>query len=58
MTTAQVLLTLRVDGEEVTYGLEAETFPLLDDALEMMVRGPVVREWLTLVRQHPKVSVA
>ena len=58
MNTAQVLLTLRVDGEEVTYGLEIDTLPLLDDALEMMVRGPLVRKWLTLIREHPKVSVA
>ena len=55
--TDMILLTLRVDGEEITYGLQTES-PLLDDALELQVRGPLIRGWLQLVRQHHEVSVA
>ena len=52
-----VMLTLRIDGEEITYGLQIDN-PPLDDALEMQVRGPLIRKWLDLVRKHSGVITA
>ncbi len=56
-TADLVILTLRVNGEEISYGMQVE-HPLLDDALEMQVRGPLIRKWLGLVRECPGVRTA
>ena len=51
-----VTLTLRVGGQEITYGMQAES--LLDDYLEKLVRGPLLAKWLRVVREDEKVTVA